>query len=287
MYGLGPLYVVKADGTTSSFARDGGKSIRAEVNGAGAVSASFRYRAYGAISQSSGASSPSYLGYAGQLVDPSGLLNMRARWYDPATGRFTTHDPAGGNPSSPASLNAFDYANANPVLLSDPSGACPQCIVWYLQAVGSFLIGEFPNAVRASRSSNGWIAATGYVELVGYAGLGAAAGMAGFAAAGAELTAASGVAGQQAVQRFGPGAADAEEELTRNLPSIARVSNDFDWIASRLQRFHGVDVNDARARLHAIKHTFELGGDDDVLFDYTGGVWNSVTREYLGSLTIH
>jgi hypothetical protein len=47
IYGLGPLWVVKADGTTSAFARDGGKSVRAEVNGSGTVIASFRYRAWG------------------------------------------------------------------------------------------------------------------------------------------------------------------------------------------------------------------------------------------------
>jgi RHS repeat-associated protein len=128
VYGLGPLWVVKADGTTSSFARDGGKSVRAEVNGSGTVTASFRYRAYGAISQSSGASTPTYLGYAGQLQDPSGLLYMRARWYDPATGRFTTRDPGAIAPVQPAALNSFGYAYANPLLLSDPTGVCVGCL---------------------------------------------------------------------------------------------------------------------------------------------------------------
>jgi len=122
VYGLGPLYVVKADGSTASFARDGGKSVRAEVNGSGTVTASFRYRAYGAIAQSSGASTPSYLAYAGQLQDPSGLLYMRARWYDPVTGRFTTDDPVPGGPSIPVGLNAYAYGAANPVVNADPTG---------------------------------------------------------------------------------------------------------------------------------------------------------------------
>jgi RHS repeat-associated protein len=122
VYGLGPLWVVKGDGTTSSFARDGGKSVRAEVNGSGTVTASFRYRAYGAIAQSNGASTPSYLGYAGQLQDPSGLLYMRARWYDPNVGRFTTHDATGGLLAHPSSLNSYGYATSNPMLLLDPTG---------------------------------------------------------------------------------------------------------------------------------------------------------------------
>jgi len=122
VYGLGPLWVVKADASTSSFARDGGKSVRAEVNAAGVVTASFRYRAYGAISQSAGASAPTYLGYAGQLQDPSGLLYMRARWYDPAVGRFTTRDPVLSDASATAALNMFGYAGANPMTLADPTG---------------------------------------------------------------------------------------------------------------------------------------------------------------------
>ncbi len=122
VYGLGPLWVVKADGSTVSFARDGGKSVRAEVNGSGTATASFRYRAYGAISQSNGASMPTYLGYAGQLQDPSGLLYMRARWYDPAVGRFTTHDALSGSSSLPVTLNPYGYGFANPSRLADPSG---------------------------------------------------------------------------------------------------------------------------------------------------------------------
>jgi RHS repeat-associated protein len=122
VYGLGPLWVVKADASTSALARDGGHSVRAEVSGSGAVISSFRYRAYGAIVQSSGATLPTYLGYAGQLQDPSGLLYMRARWYDPAIGRFTTHDPLESDPAHPAALNGYGYANANPSTLADPSG---------------------------------------------------------------------------------------------------------------------------------------------------------------------
>jgi len=121
VYGLGPLYVVTASGTTT-FARDGGKNVCAELNGSGAVIASFRYKAYGAIAQSSGASSPSYLGYAGQLLDPSGLYYMRARWYDPLVGRLLVRDPVRGDPTTPSTLNPFMYAAADPIGMADPSG---------------------------------------------------------------------------------------------------------------------------------------------------------------------
>lgn len=121
VYGLGPLYVIKADTTTLTFARDGSKNVRAELTSSGAVSAAFRYRAYGQIAQSSAAAA-TYFGFASQLVDPSGLTYMRARWYDAGVGRFLTRDPQRGSAEAPASVNGFNYANGNPLLLSDPSG---------------------------------------------------------------------------------------------------------------------------------------------------------------------
>jgi RHS repeat-associated protein len=121
VYGLGPLYVVKADATTVTFARDGGRNVRAEVNAAGVATAAFRYRSYGQLAQSTSAG-PAYLGLASQLPDPSSLYYMRARWYDPAMGRFVTRDPARGAALVPASLNAYGYANSNPSVAFDPSG---------------------------------------------------------------------------------------------------------------------------------------------------------------------
>jgi len=114
---------VKADASTLTFARDGSKNVRAELNASGAVTASFRYRAYGQIAQST-SPSPSYLGLASQVVDPSGLYYMRARWYDAVTARFMTRDALVGDANAPATVNAFGYP-VNPLTMSDPSG-----LVW-------------------------------------------------------------------------------------------------------------------------------------------------------------
>ena len=122
IYGLGPLYVVRADGSTSSLVRDAPGSVRAEVSQSGTVTASFRYRAYGAISQSNGASMPTYLGYAGQLLDSSGLYYLRARWYDASAGRFLTRDPLVGPADEPTALNGYAYGDASPIVMSDPTG---------------------------------------------------------------------------------------------------------------------------------------------------------------------
>ena len=170
IYGLGPLYVVKADATTLTFVRDGSKNVRAELNAAGAVTGAFRYRAYGQLAQST-TPGPSYLGLASQLLDPSGLYYMRARWYDPVTGRFIARDPIKGQADAPASLNAFGYADANPLVASDPSGLCTDprpgttgaryCIAAYIPTTQStppligLLTGDFAGDDRGPQSNGG------------------------------------------------------------------------------------------------------------------------------------
>jgi len=49
---------------------------------------------------------------------------LRARYYDPAVGRFLGRDPLIGFMTSPQSLNRYVYALNNPILLADPLGLC-------------------------------------------------------------------------------------------------------------------------------------------------------------------
>ena len=64
-------------------------------------------------------------GYTGQPTDPLGLVDLRARVYAPALGRFLQRDPAAGNIADPLSLNRSTYARNNPASLTDPSGLTP------------------------------------------------------------------------------------------------------------------------------------------------------------------
>ncbi|MFJ6650472.1 RHS repeat domain-containing protein [Streptomyces sp. NPDC091290] len=67
---------------------------------------------------------PGTRGFVGGTDDPTGLLHLGAREYDPAQGRFLSVDPV-IDIDTPAQMNAYSYAHNNPVTKSDPSGLCP------------------------------------------------------------------------------------------------------------------------------------------------------------------
>ena len=60
--------------------------------------------------------------FTGEQNDPAGLEYLRARYYEPANGRFLSRDPFMGLVRNPQSLNRYAYALNNPVNLRDPSG---------------------------------------------------------------------------------------------------------------------------------------------------------------------
>ena len=61
--------------------------------------------------------------YTGEMYDSHlDFIYLRARWYNPANGRFNRVDPFAGNNSDPQSLHKYLYAHANPINNIDPSG---------------------------------------------------------------------------------------------------------------------------------------------------------------------
>lgn len=59
----------------------------------------------------------------GEQYDPNlGFYYLRARFYNPSSGRFTQMDTWQGNMSDPVTLHKYLYANANPVNMIDPTG---------------------------------------------------------------------------------------------------------------------------------------------------------------------
>jgi RHS repeat-associated protein len=109
-------------GNTYLHLADGQHSTRALVDGTGALSDTYTYDAFGNQTASTGTTQNPYR-YAGQQLDPAtGLYSMRARYYAPDTGRFTTPDPMAGPLTDPLSRTSYPYSRNDPVNLYDPTG---------------------------------------------------------------------------------------------------------------------------------------------------------------------
>ncbi|MCD1258176.1 hypothetical protein B5M42_004895 [Paenibacillus athensensis] len=68
--------------------------------------------------------------YAGEPQDDeSGLIYLRARYYDPAVARFITEDTYTGKIDNPLSLNLYTYAWNNPSKYVDRTGNNPAAVV--------------------------------------------------------------------------------------------------------------------------------------------------------------
>ena len=87
---------------------------------------SYIYDAFGNLIHAVGTSDNAFL-YCGEYYDAeTGTYYLRARYYDPTSGRFTQQDAwAFMDPSDPLSLNLYTYCANNPVMYIDPSGENP------------------------------------------------------------------------------------------------------------------------------------------------------------------
>jgi RHS repeat-associated protein len=109
-------------GTTLHLMADGHGSTRLLTDSSGAVQNAFTYDGYGSLIASNAAPQTAYL-YSGERFD-SDLRQyyLRARYYNPAVGRFGAMDQVDGTPNDPLSLHKYAYTQNNPVNMRDPSG---------------------------------------------------------------------------------------------------------------------------------------------------------------------
>lgn len=122
---------------TGLFLTDGHSGVRQVIDAAtGAVILANRYDAFGTTISTAGTFATP-IGYQGQWFDPVlGQYVMRARLYDPTSGRFTAMDPFSGNYTDPLQLMRYGYAGGNPVANSDPNGT--DFLASVMIAVGNF-----------------------------------------------------------------------------------------------------------------------------------------------------
>ncbi|MBI3902295.1 MAG: RHS repeat-associated core domain-containing protein [Nitrosomonadales bacterium] len=114
-----PLIRIAAN-DTRYYHQDGIGSVVATTDANGYLNAAQLYDAWGNPYQTAQLNSIAQYGYTGREPDGTGLVYYRARYYDPAVGRFAQRDPIGLR----GGLNRYGYVGNSPVNFTDPSGKC-------------------------------------------------------------------------------------------------------------------------------------------------------------------
>jgi RHS repeat-associated protein len=137
IHGLGLVARAKPDGSLHYYHGDFRGSVIAMTDASQTITHKYQYDEYGILlnSQEADANPFRYVGLAGILHEAGDLTYMRARYYDPTTGRFNSTDPIW-------STNLYPYAGNNPVMGIDPTGE------WVHLAVGAVIGGVF-GAIKA------------------------------------------------------------------------------------------------------------------------------------------
>jgi RHS repeat-associated protein len=120
VYGLDLISMTDSGGSQKYLSYDGLGSVTDITDGSGTVTDTFVYDVFGAVTARTGTSA-SIGKFTGEQADDgtgdSGYYFLRARYYDPLTGRFVGRDKLEFS-------QRYAYAGSNPALLTDPSGRC-------------------------------------------------------------------------------------------------------------------------------------------------------------------
>ncbi len=103
-------------------------SVVAITSEAGTVVATYRYGAFGELLATGGSDAAlaerNPLRYRAYYYDThAALYYLPARYYDPATARFLSPDPAPASAGDPRTLDRYMYCTGDPVNYYDPTGA--------------------------------------------------------------------------------------------------------------------------------------------------------------------
>jgi RHS repeat-associated protein len=128
-------------GQTAFYHFDAVGSTRLLTDLAGAVTDTYDYDAFGTLLARTGSTDNPFL-FAGQALDANtGFYYLRARFYQPSTGRFLSVDPFQGLALDPPSLHRYVYSGNDPVNRTDPSGRFSLGSLSISISIGSILRG--------------------------------------------------------------------------------------------------------------------------------------------------
>ena len=103
------------------YAHDGLGSVRQLLDNTGQIAETYAYDPFGVPLASDTVPNP--WRFTGEAWDAEvELLYLRARYYQPGTGRFISKDPWPGDLQRPGTLNPYSYVTNSPANLRDPSG---------------------------------------------------------------------------------------------------------------------------------------------------------------------
>jgi len=163
IYGAGLLYEITETATntaTATYHYDYRGSTVAITDGSGNVTDRIEYSAYGTTTYRAGNTDTPFLfnGRYGVQTDASGLLYMRARYYNPYLCRFINPDPVG----FAGGLNWYAYADGNPVSFIDPFGLGADSIgpisSWLNTSGAVGAAGVLEQAALVRDGYNAWVA---------------------------------------------------------------------------------------------------------------------------------
>jgi RHS repeat-associated protein len=115
--GVDERFVRTEGSAASTYLTDALGSTVALADGTGTIRTSYGYDPYGNTSATGTANDNGYQ-YAGRQNEGTDLYYNRARYYNPAWGRFIAEDPIG----LAGGINRYAYAGGNPLQFTDPSG---------------------------------------------------------------------------------------------------------------------------------------------------------------------
>lgn len=112
----------RQDGTQAWAHIDGSLNTRLLTDATGTVSGQYDYDAFGNPLQVTGPAAQPYR-FAGERHErPENLVHLRARDYDPQTGRLLSRDPFEGLVDMPLSRHRYQYGYQSPLGFTDPTG---------------------------------------------------------------------------------------------------------------------------------------------------------------------
>ena len=132
--GIDEFFSTKESSTTYTPITDALGTVLALTNSSGAIKTQYEYDPFGNTTTSEGTNTNVFQ-YTGRENDANGLYFYRARYYNPAFGRFISEDPIGFR----GGANLYAYADNSPITFTDPYGQTSVCRPAWLPFCQSYI----------------------------------------------------------------------------------------------------------------------------------------------------